>query len=92
MLDQAKSLGASPEAAEAPLSMRLDGILCQARDALGVAQTLHGRHFGFPPVAGEATGAKLQVARVDSIETTIGDLRQTVFALHQSLLELNNRI
>lgn len=73
-----------------PLSMKLDGVLSQARDALVVVSTLNGRLFGYPPPEGEA--AKLQAVRADSTQSTVDDLRDVIGRLHEFLIETNNRI
>lgn len=81
--------GSAPEVM-GPLSMRLDGMLNLARDAMGVASTINGRTFGYPPSA--ATDPKLQAVRVDSIDNTVSDLAGVISDLHNALVELNNRI
>lgn len=83
--------GTAPESVAPPLSLKLDGILSQANDALGLAATIHGRTFGYPPQPAEAS-TKLQAVRVNSVETTVYDLREVVEGLHNALVEINNRI
>jgi hypothetical protein len=93
MMMQAGNAGNSPDVNEPPLSMRLENLLNLANDTLGVARTIDGRTFGFPPTAAaSADGAKLQAVRVSSVENTIYDLSHTLGELHGTLHGLNNRI